>query len=209
MDEKKLSIIKKGLELFSLYGIRSVTMDDLAREISVSKKTLYQFFNNKSELVKEVMEFTAQEILDQLESEPGDETNAIEEFFYHRRELFKKLSRQNTTVTFDLKKYYPDVFNKVKEIRRKVLSEVYIRNLKKGISQEVYRPDLDINFLASLMTGSHVFTFDPVYGIFEEEELLSDRFRNNLLNYHFRGICSEKGLGIFEKLMEQSELLTR
>ena len=187
MDEKKLSIIKKGLQLFSLYGIRSVTMDDLAAGLSVSKKTLYQNFNNKSDLVAEVMDHVAQEIQDELESEPEEKMNAIEEFLVHRRDLFRKLSRQNTAIAY-LRKYYPDVFNRLKELRRKVLYEAYLKNLQKGINEGLYRKDLDIRFLSKLMTGGHVYTFDPVYGIFSEEELLSDKFRDRLLDYHFRGI---------------------
>ena len=182
-------------------------MDDLAREISVSKKTLYQYFNNKNELVSEIFEHTANEIREQLEKDPGENINAIEEFFFHRKELFKKLSRQNTSVVFDLRKYYPEVFNQLKEMRRTTLYDAYIRNFKKGIRQGLYRADLDINFLSRLMTGSHVFIFDPTYGIFSEEELISEAFRINLFNYHFYGICTDKGLKIFKKLMMKNEAM--
>lgn len=207
MDEKRISIIKKGLELFNLYGIRSVTMDELSQQMGVSKKTLYQFFHNKNDLVAEVMEFTANEIRTQLEKNPGEKINAIEEFFFHRKELFKKLSRQNTAVVFDLRKYYPEVFNRLKEMRRKMLYDAYIKNFEKGIHQGLYRQDLDIDFLSRLMTGSHVFIFDPTYGIFSEEELTSDKFRTNLFNYHFKGICTDKGYKVFKELMEKPEMM--
>ncbi|WP_462317425.1 TetR/AcrR family transcriptional regulator [Marinilabilia sp.] len=208
MEEKRISIIKKGLELFNLYGIRSVTMDELAQEMGVSKKTLYQYFNNKNDLVSEIMEFTANEIKTQLAKSPGANINAIEEFFFHRRELFKKLSRQNTAVVFDLRKYYPEVFKRLKEMRRKMLYNAYIKNFEKGIHQGLYRQDLDIDFLSRLMTGSHVFIFDPTYGIFSEEELISDKFRTNLFNYHFKGICTDKGYKIFNELMEKTEMIS-
>ncbi|WP_158275652.1 TetR/AcrR family transcriptional regulator [Marinilabilia rubra] len=206
MEEKRISIIKKGLELFNLYGIRSVTMDELAKEMGVSKKTLYQHFNNKNDLVTEIMEHTSSEIKDQLETDPCEDVNAIEEFFFHRRELFKKLSRQNTNIVFDLRKYYPEVYSRLKEMRRQLLYDAYIKNFKKGIQQNLYRQDLDIDFLSRLMTGSHVFIFDPTYGIFSEEELISDKFRTSLFSYHFKGICTDKGYKIFEELMQKTEM---
>ncbi|MFO8001894.1 MAG: TetR/AcrR family transcriptional regulator [Marinilabilia sp.] len=205
MDEKKSTIIEKGFELFSLYGIRSVTMQDLGRELGMSKKTLYHYFNNKSDLVTEVMENTINNIMQELKEDPGNDINAVEEFFIHRRELLKKLSRQNTAIAFDLRKYYPDLFNKLKEIRREALYSAHKKNLEKGKKQGVYRRDVDTDFISRLMTGGHVFTFDPVYGIFSEEELLSPKFRNNLFQYHFRGICTEKGLKIFNDLMQQPD----
>jgi len=209
MDEKKITIIKKGFELFKLYGIRSVTMEDLARELGVSKKTLYHCFDNKTHLVKEVMEHAANEIIQELEAEPEKDINAIEEFFFHKREVLKKLSRQNTAIAFDLSKYYPEVFNKLKETRRDALYKIHRKNLEKGKQEGLYRNNLDIDFISKLMTGGHVFTFDAVNGIFSEEELSSEKFRYNLFNYHFRGICSEKGLTIFKKLMNQSESRTK
>ncbi|MFW6043744.1 MAG: TetR/AcrR family transcriptional regulator [Marinilabiliaceae bacterium] len=204
MEEKKLSIIEKALELFRLYGIRSVTMKDLADESGISKKTLYRYWSNKNELVSEVMEQATDEIRQKLDKEPADEINAIEEFFFRRQEVLKQLSRQNTAIAFDLKKYYPDTFQKVKENRRKILYQAHKLNLNKGIKQGLYRADLDTDFISKLMTGGHVYTFDRLYGIFAEEELLSEEFRQNLFNYHFRGICTEKGLKIFKKLISQS-----
>jgi len=209
MEEKKLSILEKAFDLFKLYGIRSVTMKDLADEAGISKKTLYRYWSNKSELVNEAMEQTTKEIETKLETEPPDEMNAIEEFFFHRQEVLKQLSRQNTAIAFDLKKYYPDTFRKIKETRRKILYQAHQRNLNKGLKQGLYRADLDTDFISKLMTGGHIYTFDPVYGIFPEEELLSEKFRLNLFNYHFRGICTEKGLKIFKDLMHQSRSNTQ
>lgn len=205
MEEKKLSITKKALSLFKFYGIRSVTMKDLADESGISKKTLYLYWSNKSELVNEVMEQATEEIKQKLEEEPEDDINAIEEFFFRRQEVLKQLSRQNTAIAFDLKKYFPDTFQNVKEARRKILYQAHEKNLKKGLKQGLYRADLDTDFISKLMTGGHIYTFDPVYGIFTEEDLLSDKFRLNLFNYHFRGICTDKGLKIFNDLMNQSE----
>jgi AcrR family transcriptional regulator len=205
MDKKKLSIIEKGLELFNLYGIRSVTMEDLSREMGVSKKTLYHYFSNKSELVTEAMAYSARIIRTELEAEPDEEINAIKEFFFNKRAILKKLSRQNTAIAFDLRKYYPELFNMLKEMRRKLLYDIHKKNLDKGIKQDLYRETIDIDFISKLMTGGHSYTFDPIYGIFPEEELLSDKFRRNLFNYHFRGICSEKGMAVFNQLMQQTE----
>ncbi len=205
MEEKKTLIIEKALELFKLYGIRSVTMKDLADESGISKKTLYRYWGNKNELVNEVMEQATEVIKKKLETEPEDEMNAIEEFFFYRQEVLQQLSRQNTAIAYDLKKYYPDTFLKIKETRREILYQAHKENLARGQKQGLYRPELDIDFISKLMTGGHIYTFDPVYGIFPEEELLSDKFRLNLFNYHFRGICTENGLKIFNELINPSE----
>jgi len=206
MEEKKRIIVDKTIELFSRYGIRSVSMDDIAGELGFSKKTLYQYFRDKQELVLEAMRFSASEVTNHFCVFEHDQRNAIESFLCHRKLLLEKLSKYNHTLVYDLRKYFPAIFNELKDLRIDQLYQAHLMNLKQGMNEGLYRADLNAEMIAKMMTAHHIYTFDPINGFFTDEEVFKSKFLEQFITYHFFGICTPKGLEILARLHEEGLL---
>lgn len=203
MEEKKKIIIDKAVEMFSRYGIRSVSMDDISGELGYSKKTLYQYFSDKQELVSKAMQFNIAEITNHFSDFKNDMRNAIEQFLCHRKLLLEKLSRYNQVLAFDLKKYFPSIYNDLKGFRREKLYKAHLANLLQGMEEGLYRPDLNAEMVAKMMTVHHIYTFDPVNGFFTGDEALKSDFLEQFITYHFNGICTSKGMEVLSKMQAE------
>lgn len=200
MEEKKKIIVEKAVELFSRYGIRSVSMDDISGELGFSKKTLYQFFRDKQELVSVAMQVSLSEITNHFCEFENDTRNAIEQFLCHRKLLLEKLARYNHSLAYDLKKYFPVIYNELKDYRKEQLYKAHLINLKQGMEEGLYRSDLNADMIAKMMTVHHIYTFDAINGFFTGEEVFNNDFLEQFITYHFNGICTPKGLEILSKL---------
>jgi TetR/AcrR family transcriptional regulator, cholesterol catabolism regulator len=196
MDDKILHILEQVRRLYHRYGIKSVTMDDVAKHLCISKKTLYEYFKDKEDLVKNIV------LLDHSNrnkffSEIGNKNlNAIEELFEVYRMINIMFRDYNASMEYDIHKYYPDLFSQVKEIRRKKMYDTLYSNMNKGKKEELYRKDLNSKIIARL----HVFKVENMFDndIFTMEELSSVKVFNEVFVYHMQGIMSEKGRTFFE-----------
>lgn len=190
-------------ELYMKYGIKSITMDDVARELAISKKTLYQYVNDKDELVGKVID---NEILIRQEEickcfRIG--YNAIEELFEISFFMNNLMRNQNPATQYDLKKYYPQHFQKTEKARRDGIYSYIHLNLKKGIKEGLYREELNKEVIAKLYLwraeNSHLNE------LFTREEFASMKLFVELLTYHVRGIATEKGIHVLEKKIKELE----
>ncbi len=109
MDEKLKNILLRVYKLYNRFGIKSVTMDDVARELGISKKTLYQCVKDKSELVEKVVFFNTIHHRDLIYKIVAQKHNAIEELLEVNRYMNEMLKEQNPTLDYDLRKYYPEI----------------------------------------------------------------------------------------------------
>ena len=129
--ENKRNIIGKAEELFRLYGVKSVTMDEIARELGISKKTIYQYFKDKDELVCEttthILECDKHEF-DQIQKEAA---NTIEELFLISKCLRRNLENLNPSILFDLKRYHPKAWKIFIEYKEMFFKETVRKNIKK------------------------------------------------------------------------------
>lgn len=187
-------LIKRISELYLKYGIRSVTMDDLARELGVSKKTLYQHFTDKEDVVEKVMEFNMSQQDCHIQNffpEDNESVNAIDQLLNLSRFLIEHLSSVNPSVTYDLQKYYPSIWEKVVEQKRKYVFENLVKNMQLGVKQGLYCDDMNMEIIAKAyvqrmeMSSVDNFLFDGEYSFQEVFE--------TLFTYHIRGIANEKG----------------
>ncbi len=192
MQEKEQHIIKETEQLYRKYGIKSVTMDDVAVHLGISKKTLYQIVKDKKELVEKVfikeLEYREKQYLEIFSKNLNaiDELLEVKEFI---KELFKE---HNPSMNFDLRKYYPELYNKIKDVKRKRMYETSLRNLEKGKRDGLYRKELNAEIIAKL----HVFRIENIIDndLFTPEELVSEAFFNEIFKYHIYGIVNNKGL---------------
>jgi TetR/AcrR family transcriptional regulator, cholesterol catabolism regulator len=185
-------ILNKSAEMFMRYGVRSVSMDDISRELGMSKKTLYQFAANKEDLINMTLEnHFAQEKQFCTNVLEGTE-HAIEEMLLLAKHLIETMRDTNHAVLFELKKYYPEAFKMVEDYRNTFIYNNILSNIKKGIRQGLYRKDFKPELIARFYTAKFELLFNPAFDTFKEFSI-SDINRESII-YHIRGIASEKGL---------------
>jgi AcrR family transcriptional regulator len=197
-------IIPKILDLYSRYGIKSVTMDDLARELGVSKKTLYEHFSDKEEVVRKVIEYmiaVQQKVYDTIINQPG--SNAIDELLQISRFISEHLKTVNPSLSYDLKKYYPEVWNDLVQYKSKTVFEQIMANIRKGVNEELFRENLNYEVIAYVyVVRMELFSPGEVPGL--EKYSYQEIFRT-LFQYHVRGIASEKGRKYLDELLNNKE----
>jgi AcrR family transcriptional regulator len=192
MNDKEQQIISKSTELFRIYGVKSVSMDDIATHMTISKKTLYQFIKDKKELVRKSVEYNFNTNKSKFDDLITPELNAIEQMLTMIQFFNTIQSTHSPTMIFDLQKYYPEEFQFLAQNKRKALTIFYANNFEKGIKEGLYRKNMNtsvisriIIFLTEMIIDNEQFTI---------EELCSPSFVNELYLYHLHGIVSEKGL---------------
>ncbi|WP_299108249.1 TetR/AcrR family transcriptional regulator [uncultured Tenacibaculum sp.] len=192
----KDKILEKAGAMFLSYGFKSVTMDDIASELAISKKTLYKYFSNKNDLVDASIEAVQKAIDDAIMFIKEQSYNAIEEEFAVKK-IFKEMFKNaKTSPMFQLKKYYPESYTNLVDREICMFRDCNTDNLEKGIEQGLYRPEIK----KELVTN---FYFTLIFGIFDSEyygermdELMKVEYE--VLEYHIRAIATKKGLEILE-----------
>jgi len=203
VNEELKNILKKVRDLYNKYGIKSITMDDVARELGISKKTLYLYVTDKDDLVGKYIDYEIEirqvEICRCFQSE----LNAIEELFEISLFMNRIMKDQNPATEYDLKKYYPNHFQKVVAIRRERMYNYLLLNLKKGKEEGLYREEMNEEVIAKLyLSRSENVHFDTIFTV---EEFTSIKLFTELLTYHVRGIATEKGIEVLNSKIKEIE----
>ena len=203
MNDELKKILLKVRELYMKYGIKSITMDDIAMELGISKKTLYQYVTDKDDLVGK---FTDNEIFlrqEDIRKCFKIDFNAIEEFFEISIFMNKIMRDQNPATEHDLKKYYPHHYQKIVKIRREGVFNYILLNLKKGKMEGLYREEMNEEIIAKL----YLSRVESIHlnDLFTIEEFTSLKLFIELLIYHIRGIATEQGITVLEKKVSELE----
>lgn len=198
MEQK---IVEKSTELFLNLGFKSVTMDEIASALGVSKKTIYKYFNNKTDLVNAVTNHVFDSISCGIDHICHLNMNPIDELFSIKRFVMDHLKDEKSSPQYQLQKYYPKIFLSLKKKQFEVMQECVIDNLKKGIELGLYRPNIDLEFISRIY-------FNGLTGIKDNDMFpLKDYSMKTLLNfyyeYHLRGICTAKGIKQLENQLEK------
>jgi len=201
MSEKRLKIVKKVCELYRQYGIRSVTMDDVVRELGISKKTLYQHFKDKTDMVIAVMEYDFETKNSEYMKCFDSQLNAVEEMISYSLLQLKIIMDHKPTLIYDLKKYYPSVFNHFSKLKREHMSNGLLSNLRRGKKEGLYRADLNEEMIARL----NLLRVESMMNtkIFKAEEIMTQDFFKEIIIYHAYGIVNEKGRKILESNIDK------
>lgn len=197
MDEKQLNIINAVGKLYLRFGIKSVTMDDVASECGVSKKTLYQYFSDKEDLVTQIINFYLQKPEYKLEKNNAE--NAIDSMFLVRQHVNSIFKFYNNNIEYDLKKLYPKLHKKIHDEKRQRIYLNTLSNIEAGKKQGYYRKDTNADVVAKLQVGRMLFTLHPDNQIFEEHEISSMSVFDDIMDYHMHAICTPKGLEYYKK----------
>jgi TetR/AcrR family transcriptional regulator, cholesterol catabolism regulator len=200
IDDLKM-ILSKVRELYKKYGIKSITMDDVARELAISKKTLYQFVSDKDDLVGKYIDYEIDIRQEDICKCFNTGFNAIEELFEISVFMNKMMKDQNPVTDHDLRKYYPHHYIKTVNTRRDRMYNYILLNLKKGKGEGLYREDMSEEVIAKLYLSrsENIHTNE----LFTVEEFTSVKLFMELLTYHIRGIATEKGITVLEKKIKE------
>lgn len=193
----KDKIISKAKEMFLKLGFKSITMDDIACEMCISKKTIYKYFSNKDILIEESVQMVHQEVRATIEKIIEKNYNAIEENFEIRR-MFKEMFKSaESSPIYQLKKHYPEIYDKVLNMQIEVCVKCFRDNIVKGIHEGLYRNDLDIDNYVK-------FYYTLIFNINENTVLEKDAQELELkaLEYHIRAMATLAGIVELEKQLE-------
>lgn len=189
------------------YGIKSITMDDVAKELSISKKTIYQYVSDKDDLVKKTMLLKIQSMDVQCMRVISEEENAILQILKIAEMMIGQLKEMNPSLLFDLKKYHPETFEFFNAHRESSTQNQLKSNIRLGIEQGLYRPDLNLDIVVSfyvvLIEASLSSELSTLNSISFTEKY------NYLLDYHMRAICTEKGLAFIKDYKNQNNFHTQ
>lgn len=197
----KDKIIKKATDMFLKLGFKSVTMDDIANEMCISKKTIYKYFSNKEKLIEEGTEVVHQKIHSLMDDIISKNYNAIAENF-EMRKMFKEMFQSfDHSPAYQLKKHYPEIYQKMMTNEIEDCSYVFRQNIEKGITEGLYRPETDIEVAVQ-------FYYTLIFSINENTIMEKDAFELELkaLEYHTRAIATEKGITELENQLLKSNI---
>lgn len=191
-------ILPKIQTLFFKYGVRSVTMDDIARELGKSKKTLYKFFQNKDDIVSNIVNNYIAVTQKDINGIVKSSDNALDEWLGITNYHFSFISKFNPSVIFDIKKYYPHCWSEFEAHKLNFVYNRVLKNLKRGIAEQFYRDDLNTEIIARFYIYKMEMFADN--SISKEVNITREEIYDEIMNYHLRGISSDKGIEYLNQL---------
>ncbi|WP_281227088.1 TetR/AcrR family transcriptional regulator [Flavobacterium aquiphilum] len=193
----KDKIISKATELFLKLGFKSVTMDDIATEMCISKKTIYKFFCNKEILIEESTEMVHKAIHESMDTIAAKNHNAIEENFEIKK-MFKEMFKSGeNSPAYQLRKHYPEIYNKVISRELNECNSAFKNNIEKGIREGLYRKNLDID----IYVGFYYTLIFSIHGTASTERE-SQKLELEALEYHIRAMATPNGIIELEKQLQ-------
>jgi AcrR family transcriptional regulator len=195
--ENKERILHAAFELFFRYGIKSVTMDDIAKHLSMSKKTIYQYFRDKDEVVHTLMERSLQKDQDDFQQISQNAPNVVEEVFVMMKKMNEIFSTINPNIFYDLRKYHPKTWELFHKFRNEFVVKMVEATLEKGKKDGYVRTDINSNLLAKLRGEEIELGFNPL--IFPPDKFKILEVQISLVEHFLYGICTLKGHKLINK----------
>lgn len=193
-EQKETQRILSGAEsLFMRYRIRSVTMDDVARDLGISKKTLYQHVDNKADLIRKIIVAHIEEEKASMAEIVATAEDAIDEMIKVARYMLRLLRQVSPNLLFDLRKYHSDSWKLLESLHKGYIYDLIRGNVERGVAQGLYRENLDPDIIARLYVGSCRVVVDEE--IFPLDQYKREDLYAISMEYHIRGVASQKGLG--------------
>ncbi len=194
------SIVVTSTELFLTLGFKSVTMDDIAEEMKISKKTIYTFFANKESLVQSVVFSMYNHITTNLTQIREKANNPISELYEVKMFIMHQLKGEKTSPQHQLRKYYPNIHNELQKKQFDFMTKSVKKSLTKGVEMKLFRPSIDIDFISRMY-------FNGMVGIknvdmFPTQKYSPEQLMENYLDYHLRAIVTEDGMKLLSSFIK-------
>lgn len=202
LETVKEKILQKAAEMFLQIGVKSVTMDEIAAELGMSKKTIYAHFPTKTKLIEATTFYVFEEISNGIDQIKSKHKNPIEEHFVIKNFALRHLKNEKSSPQFQLQKYYPALFGVVKDKQQTLLEGLIKSNLDRGVKEGYYRKEIDVPFICRIY-------FIEIMGIKDRDLFPESQFRTpelveKHLEYHLRAIVTEKGLSTLEDFLKNN-----
>lgn len=190
----KEKIISKAGEMFLKLGFKSITMDDIAGEMCISKKTIYKYFCNKEILIEESVHLIHKKVHELIDEAISKNYNAIEENFEIRRMFGEMFKSSDTSPIYQLKKHYPEIYRNTLKFQIDECEFCFRQNIEKGIEQNLYRKDLNVETYIK-------FYYYLIFNINENIQSEREAYQLELeaLEYHTRAMATAEGIIELEK----------
>lgn len=198
----KTKILNTATSLFLDLGFKSVTMDDLADRMGISKKTIYTHFANKTKLVEDCTLSLFHKISDGIASICDLRKNPIEELYEIKKFAMLHLKNEKTSPQYQLKKYYPEIYKTLRNKQYEMMKECMLSNLGRGVEMGIYRENLDVNFVARIYFSGVTSIKDET--LFPRSEFRTEALMDTYLEYHLRGIVTPKGRSILKTIIQSN-----
>ncbi|WP_420603279.1 TetR/AcrR family transcriptional regulator [Flagellimonas sp.] len=196
-------ILHKATELFLNLGFKSVTMDDLANEMGISKKTIYSHFENKTKLVEESTMDLFWYISNGIDEIIALQKNPIEELYEIKKFVMLHLKNEKSSPQYQLQKYYPKIHETLKKKHYEVMQCCVLDNVKRGMEMEIYRDNLNAEFVSRIyFTG---VTSIKDNNLFPMQIFSMPQLMDYYLEYHLRGIVTPKGRKILNSIINSNQ----
>jgi len=202
-QDKAVQYIKKATDSFLRYGFKSVTMSDIARELGISKKTLYQFVDNKNDLIMRCVMMAMKEEQEFVLSIQKQQKNAIEEMLDIAIHVNQTLKKINPAALYDLQKYYSDAWQIIETYTHEFVFTCIMENLERGKKEGLYRQDIREDIIARLFIGKSQLLLNTI--LFPYPQYKTSELHSEHVMYHMRGVASNKGLKILEQHIQNAE----
>lgn len=192
MDQKKMELLERAGIVFMKYGVKSVTMDDLCREIGVSKKTLYKYFEDKTDLVVSII--AAKIEMDKLACTAFtlDAENAIDSLVSISKFVIQQLANINPSVFMDLQKHYPEAWKMLHDHKWEFVLKNIHDNIVQGKNENLYRENLNPQIISRYYVSAMDTMMDGT--VYPWPEFKPDEVLTEILRFHIRGLANDRGI---------------
>jgi TetR/AcrR family transcriptional regulator, cholesterol catabolism regulator len=194
-------IRQKAHELFMQYGLRSVSMDDIANGLGISKKTIYQYYADKDALVDAVVSVIIKHNQSCCDIDRKEADNAVHEIFLAMEFMMEIFRSMNASLLFDMQKYHPKAFQEFSRHKNDYLYGVIKDNLQRGVREELYRPEIKIDILSRFRVESVTMPFNPEFHT-KLRSTLAEIEEEMTYNFLF-GLVSQKGYKLILKYQQE------
>lgn len=190
-------------EIFLTYGLRSTSMDDICNHLKISKKTLYQFFENKDSVVEQVMLYRREKRRQETDLDKLIEMNPVHFLFGIKKNIINDLSSRLPANLFDMKKYHPEVASRISASDARFITEILTKVLSNGIRNGYFQKDLNMEVQIYLFSKQMSFLGEPE--TIKEMKYSIPVIISTIVDNFIRAICSGKGIMEFERLKEEDK----
>ena len=199
--EEQLKILQHAASLFLRIGIKSVSMDDIAKDLAISKKTIYKHFPDKKTLVRNVITNFLERQEEACTLCASEKVNALQSLISISMFVHATHKEMKSAVIFDLQKYYPDEWVLIESFRQNFIAERIGANIFRGQGENIFRADID----PIIITHLYISQITGVIELLQKPENSYDfgTLHHQMILYHLRGICTEKGLQLLEQYIHE------
>jgi AcrR family transcriptional regulator len=201
--ELRERILTEADDLFCKFGVKRITMDDVAKQLGMSKKTIYQHFKDKNELVYVLIQNMLQAQMKVMDEQAASAENAVQEVFLVVTHLQDMLSKMNPMIFYDLQKYHPEVWTLFKNFRYSYMKDCLLKNLSWGVKEGLFREKMNFEIMSTMRIEQCDMVFNQI--VFPPGKYMISDVLTEITEHYLYGLCTLKGHKLINKYKQITE----